>query len=133
MFCKKNNLPGGPCRHLSLAEALLARDVGDYVAFCSFPVNATTLYGRAVVGLKIPHLGALAHLPFARQEIGQFCTALAIEDLVEEIKLYQSNAGHAVRMQHEVMNEITTLKRQGYETLLACGNSRHYELANAVL
>jgi len=51
-FCKKSNLPGGPCWHLSLTEALLARDVNAYIAFCSFLVNATVLYGRAVVGLK---------------------------------------------------------------------------------
>ncbi len=130
-FCKKSNLPGGPCWHLLLTEALLVRDVGDYVAFCSFPVNAMRLYGRAVVGLKTPQLGALADLPFARHEIGQFCTALAIEDLVEEIKLHQSSAGHAVRMQHDVMSEINILNHQGYKTLLA-SYSRHDELAKAV-
>lgn len=32
--CKKRNLRGGPCWHLSLTDALLAHDDGGYVAFC---------------------------------------------------------------------------------------------------
>jgi hypothetical protein len=96
---------------------------------CSLPVNATVLFGRAVVGLKITHLGALADLAFARQEIGQFCTPLAIEDLVEEIKLYRSGARQAVRIRHDVESEITALKGQRYKTLLAGGNNSHFDLA----
>jgi hypothetical protein len=131
-LCKKRNLPGGPLWHLLLAWALLAHDEGSYVSFCSFPLNHTTLFGRAVLGLKTPHLGALAAVPFARHELGQFCAALAIEDLVEEIKLQQSGAGNALRTQHDVLSEITTLKNRGYKTLQG-GYSRHDELANAVL
>ncbi len=129
--CRKRNLPGGPLWNFLLAEVLLVGDEGDYIAFCSFPVDGAKLYGRAVVSLKMPCLGALAEVPFACHEIGQFCTALAIEDLVEEIKLHQSGAGHAVRMEHDVMNEISALKYRGYRTLLACYCGDNDGLANA--
>jgi len=119
-YCKKNDLPGGPLWHFLLAEVLMASDVGSYVALASFPLNATKLYGRSAVGVKTPCLGTLAEVYFAQHEIGQFCTALAIEDLAEEIKLYKSGAGHAVRTQHDVMAEIRILEDQGYKALLGC-------------
>jgi hypothetical protein len=131
-LCRKNNLPGGPLWNFLLAEVLLFGDDGDYVAFCSFPINDTKFYGRAVVSLKTPHMGALAEVSFACHEIGQFCTALAIEDLVDEIKLYQSGAGHVVRIQHDVMSEITALKHRGYKALLACYCADNDGLARAV-
>jgi hypothetical protein len=118
-FCKKNNLPGGPLWHLHLAEALMAHDDGSYVAFSSFPLNGENLFGRATINLKIPHWGKLAEVAFASHEIGQFCTALAIEDVVEELRLHQSGAGHVLRMQRDVMEEINALKHRGYRTLLA--------------
>lgn len=115
-YCKKNNLPDG---HHLLACVLLAQDDSGYIAFCSLPVNATKLYGRAAFGLKTPHLGVLADLYFARQEIGQFCTAMAIEDLIEEIRRYLSGAGHSIRLRNDIMTEINELKHRGYKYLLA--------------
>jgi hypothetical protein len=127
-YCEKNNLPGRPNL---MAWVLLANDDSGYIAFCSFTVNATKLYGRAAFGLKTPHLGVLADLYFARQEIGQFCTALAIEDLIEEIRLYLSGAGHAVRLRNDVVTEINELKVRGYKHLLAFYSDPDDELSRA--
>jgi len=58
-------------------------------------------------------------VPFSRHEIGQFCTALAIEDLVEELTLLQSGAGHVLSQPDDVLHEVQSLRRAGYVTLLA--------------
>jgi hypothetical protein len=130
-FCKKNALPGRPLWHLYLSETLLHHDTGRYVAFASYPMETAKLYGRAALGLRVPHPGALALVAFTRHEIGQFCTALAIEDLVEEMKLYQVGSGHATRLRSDVMADIKVLKDSGYKPLLAC-YSADDELAKAV-
>ena len=117
--CRKNEVPGGPMWHLQVSEALLSHEAMGYAAYASMPVGGTNLCGRAVIGLKIPCAGRLAHVPFSLHEIGQFCTAQAIEDLVEEITLFQSGAGHVLRLRDDVLHEVQSLRRAGYVTLLA--------------
>jgi hypothetical protein len=128
-YCRQNNVPGEP--RWQLAWTVLGNDENGYVAFCSLPVNATKLYGRAAVSLKIPHLGALADLSFARQELGQFCTAMAIDDLIEQIGLYLSGAGHAVRLRNDTMTEMSELKHRRYKFLLGAYHDKDDELASA--
>jgi hypothetical protein len=130
-FCRQNDVPGGP--RWQLAWTVLGNDENGYVAFSSLPVNATKLYGRAAVSLKIPHLGALADLSFARQELGQFCTAMAIDDVVEQIRLYLTGAGHAVRLRNDTLTEISELKQLGYEYLLGLYQDEDDELSKAAL
>jgi uncharacterized protein DUF2726 len=127
-YCKKNGLPGRPDL---LASVLLAQDDSGYFAFCSLPVKVTKLYGRAAFCLKTPHLGAPADLFFARQEIGQFCAALAIEDLIDEIGRYLSGAGHAVRLRDDIMTEMTELKHRGHKYLLGFHGGDNDELCRA--
>lgn len=100
--CKKLGVPGGPMWHLGAAEALLGHDDGSLAAFSSMTVGDLNLYGRAVIGLKVPCRGLLADVPFSRLEMGQYCTALAIEDLVEELKLKFDGGGHVLRRRHNV-------------------------------
>ena len=130
-YCKQHSVEGGPHYQFLLSEVLMANEDGSYVAFCSFPIGTKKLYGRNAISLKIPCFGALAGVSFSRLELGQFCTALAIDDLVEEIKLHHNGAGHAVRQQYDVLDDIKTLKRTGYVALLS-GYSRDDELAKTV-
>ena len=118
-YCRKNGVPGGPLWHLQAAEALFAHDAGDFVAFSSMKLGHVKLCGRALIGLKMPCRGQLTEVPFSRHEIGQFCTALAIEDLIEELTLFQNGAGHVVRKPEDVLREVDDLRRAGYVTLLA--------------
>ncbi len=118
-YCKKNDVPGGPMWHLRAAEALLAHEAGGYAAFCSMSIGDTNLCGRAMIALKMPCRGQLENVPFSRHEIGQFCSALAIEDLVEELQVYRSGGGHVVRQREDVLNEVGDLRQAGYQTLLA--------------
>jgi hypothetical protein len=118
-YCKKNGVPGGPMWHLRVAEALLSHEAIGYAAYSTMPVGEAKLCGRAMIGLKIPCRGRLADVPFSRHEIGQFCTALATEDLVEEMTLLQSGAGHVLRQPDDVLQEVQSLRRVGYVTLLA--------------
>jgi hypothetical protein len=118
-FCKKNGIPGGPFWHLNAAEALFTHEAGGFAAFSSMKLGNVTLCGRAFIGLKRPCLGQLGEVPFSRHEIGQFCTALAIEDLIEELTLFQAGGGHVLRAPEDVLQEVENLRKSGYVMLLA--------------
>lgn len=118
-YCKEHNVPGSPSWHLRVAEALFAHKAGDFAAFASMNVGDVKLCGRAFIALKIPCRGKLAEVPFSRHEIGQFCTALAIENLVEELTLLHAGAGHVIRKTEDVLQEVHDLRRAGYKMLLA--------------
>jgi hypothetical protein len=118
-FCKKNGIPGGPFWHLQAAEALFTHEAGSFAAFSSLKLDNVNLCGRALIGLKMPSRGQLGEVPFSRHEIGQFCTALAIEDLIEELALFQTGAGHVLRTSEEVLEEVENLRHSGYVMLLA--------------
>lgn len=119
-FCRKCEVPDGPMWHLRIAHVLLARDEDGFAAFSSFEVESEKLFGRCIIDLKLPHLGALGSVAFSRHEIGQFCTALAIDDLIEEMTFYR-NAGHIVRRRDEVVAEIVIMKERGFLPLLGTG------------
>lgn len=118
-FCKKNGVPGGPFWHLQAAEALFTNETGGFAAFSSMQFGNVKLCGRAFIGLKMPCLGQLGTVPFSRHEIGQFCTALAIEDLIEELTLFHAGGGHVVRTPEDVLQEVESLRSSGYVMLLA--------------
>lgn len=90
-----------------------------------------TLYGRSARAVKMPHVGKLEQLPFAIHEIGQFCTALAIEDLIDEMRLHQSGAGHVIRSQEDVLSEIIALRQRGIRPLFA-NSGNDSELARVI-
>jgi hypothetical protein len=102
---------------------LIRNGCGEYAAFCSFPTENIKLYGRNALGLKIPSFGFLREIHFSGQELGQYCTALAMQDLLEQIKLFHAGFGHIVRRQDEVRSEIETLLEIGFSPLLAVSGS----------
>lgn len=118
-YCKENGVPGGPLWYLQAAETLYAHDTGAFVAFSSMKLGDLKLCGRALIGLKVPCRGQLAEVAFSRHEIGQFCTALAIEDLIEELTLFHKGGGHVLRQPEDVLEEVADLRRTGYVMLLA--------------
>lgn len=118
-YCKRNGVPGGPLWHLKAAEALFTHETGSFMAYSSFDLGNTKLCGRAYIGLKVPSPGSLNEVPFYRHEIGEFCIALAIEDLIEELALLQEGAGHVLRNPVDVLKEVADLRQAGYVTLLA--------------
>jgi hypothetical protein len=118
-FCKRENIGLGSLAQLSIGELLLGSDQGDYVAFSAFPIKDTKLYGRAALGLKVPNFGLLGEVFFSRQELGQFCVALAIEDLLEQMKLHHFGSGHVLRWRDDVHQEIDLLFGRGFSLLLA--------------
>ena len=121
--CRQHGLPGGPMWHLRITEALFAHDEGEFAAFTYADLGDVRLCGRSLVGLKMPCRGKLADVPFARHEIGQFCTALAIEDLVEELSLHRAGGEHVARRAEDVLEEAANLRRSGYTLLLASHGS----------
>lgn len=118
-FCKKNGIPGGPFWHLQTAEALFSHEAGSLAAFASLKLGTVKLCGRADLGLRMPSLGPLKEIPFSRHEIGQFCTALAIEDLIEELTLFHTGGGHVLRTPEDVLRDVENLRGSGYAVLLA--------------
>jgi Protein of unknown function (DUF2726) len=129
-FCKRENIWKGPISHLFISELMLGRSSGEYVAFTSFAIEQTKLYGRAALSLKVPNFGRLADVQFSRQELGQYCTALAIDELLEQLKLYNSGSGHILRRQHEVRSEINDLLDKGFSVLMGLSASGDNELTN---
>jgi hypothetical protein len=118
-YCKRKNIARGALSHLSVGWLLMGNDVGEFAAFSIFPIDQTKLYGRATLGLKIPNFGPLSDVQFTRQELGQYCTALAIHELFEQLKLYHGGSGHILRRQDEIRTEVQTLLSNGFSTLLA--------------
>lgn len=118
-FCKKEGIGEGVLEHLAMEGLLMRNDNGEYVAFSSFPIEGTKLYGRTILGLKIPHFGLLQGVQFSGQELGQYCMALAIHDLLEELKMFRRGHRHIVRRQDEIQDEIGTLRKCGFSLLVA--------------
>jgi hypothetical protein len=56
---------------------------------------------------------------FTKQELGQYCTAAALDDLLNEIRLFHVDALHVIRRKNEVYDEIEILRSQGFSPLLA--------------
>jgi len=124
-YCKKHGLPRGPLWHLGVAEILLSNDGDGFAAFASFNTGNARVYGRSTLDLKIPSMGALADLSFARHEIGQFCSTLALDDLIEEMKLL-AEAGHVVRSREAVISEFAAMKARGFHPLLGSGSDEDF-------
>lgn len=118
-FCRKVGEPFPELAHLSLSELLLRKSSGEFLAFASYALGGTKLYGRSAVSLKMPAIGRLEEVDFARVEMGQYCTAAAIYDLVDQLELLYSGSGHAVRRYDEVVEEIETARQQGFGFCLA--------------
>jgi len=118
-FCEQQNIADGMLSHFAMEGLLMCNDNGEYVAFSSFPIESTKLYGRNTFGLKIPHFGLLREVKFSGQELGQYCMALAIQDLLEELKLFRGGSGNIVRRHDEILDEIDTLRKRGFSLLLA--------------
>ena len=57
-------------------------------------------------------------VPFAEIEIGHFCTALALSDLLEGLKIFDVGAKHIITRRDEVLDQISALKHCGFSTLL---------------
>jgi hypothetical protein len=113
-----------------LSEALFWNGRGNYIAFSSLFVEERNFFGRSEVSIITPHLGLLAGIPCIRPEMGQFCTALAIEEIIEQLKMYRAGAGHVLRTGTEVIEEISIIQRQGWNPVLLA-YSRDETLANA--
>jgi hypothetical protein len=127
-YCNKKSIGRGAISHLSVGEILMRNSFGEYVAFCGFPVGTTKLYGRSTVTLKIPSFGRLQDIQFSSPELGQFCTASAIYDLLDELKLFHIAPGHVIRQRDEVENEIKDLRQQGFSVVLALSCNSDDEL-----
>jgi hypothetical protein len=122
-FCKRENIAGGALSHFSIGGLLMQNDHGEFAAFCSFPIENIKLYGRNALGLKIPNFGLLREVQFSRQELEEYCMALAIQGLLEQIKLFHAGSGHIVRREDEVWNEVETLLERGFTLLLSFSGS----------
>lgn len=120
-ICKRHDLPGGPLWQLGLREILLGHNNGDLAAFAYYPLPGRTVYARCVIRLKIPYRGRIGDVPFAFHEIGQFCTARAIDDLAEELIMDVDGHGHMLRRREDVLSEIMTLRAEEFRMLLASG------------
>lgn len=127
-YCKSAGLPGGPFWHMNIAELLLSHDELGLAAFTSFPAASRSLYGRATIDFKLPALGFLDSIPFLHHEIGQFCIALAIYDLIEELKL-DREAGHITRKRDDIAVELADMKALGYRPLLGSGADPDFQAA----
>ena len=141
-YCEQNGVLGGPLWHMHVSTVLFMHDAGDFVAFsslklheevalCGLKLGQFMLCGRALIGLKIPYWGQLAEVPFSHLEMGQFCTALAIEDMIEELTLFQAGGGHVMRRPEDVLQEVDELGRAGYKMITAFGEAGN-EFAQAI-
>jgi hypothetical protein len=75
---------------------------GQYAAYCSLPLGDAKLYGQKRLTFRAPNYGVLETVPFAETEIGLFCTALALSDLLEELKLFDLGERHIITQRDEV-------------------------------
>lgn len=117
-FCARKNLSEGSMSHWRMAELLMVDQDGQYAAFCSLPVGDIKLYGQKRLTFKAPTYGALEGVLFARHEIGQFCTAGAYADLLEELRLFDLGEKHVLTRRDEVLEQIEALKQLGFSMML---------------
>jgi hypothetical protein len=120
-FCARNFLSEGKFAYLAIGELLLMNQEGQYAAFCSLPIGDVKLYGQKEMSFRVAGWGALDGVPFAKHEIGMFCLASALSDLLEELKIYDLGENHILTRRDEVLDHIETLKQRGFSMLLASG------------
>lgn len=97
-FCARNFLSEGKFAYLAIGELLMMNQEGQYAAFCSLPIGDVKLYGQKEMSFRVAGWGALDGVPFAKHEIGMFCLASALSDLLEELKIsYPYSQGRGLR------------------------------------
>jgi len=126
--CKLRGLERAEVAHMSISELLVRNREGEFLAFCSFPINRTKLYGRAALGLKLPSAGPLREVQFSEQELGQFCTAMAIYDLLDQLELSFRGEIHIIRTREEIVEEVRALSSRGYSFLLSFGTDPELQI-----
>lgn len=128
-FFRTRNSPFAELAHMKISELLLRGVDGEFIAFTSYPVGTEKVYGRSAITIKVPSMGALGEVDFARIEMGQFCTALAIRDLADQLALFHSDSRHIARRRDEVLDEIRAVRQNGFKVMLSLFSGSDNELA----
>lgn len=121
---KLNGLTDDDLPHLSIDKLVVRSPDDDLRAFVSINSSKGSIMGKARVRISVPSPGFLSEIGSIPMEIAQFADGMACDDLLENIRLVGTGAGHVVRSADEVLREIMGLGRQGYTLALGGGGSR---------
>jgi hypothetical protein len=86
----------------------------EIVAYESVLIGDRQIVGKYQLALKVPSYGALAEIMFTPWEIAEFASGLALEDMIENMRLVASGGAHVVPSVDDYINEIRTLQERGY-------------------
>lgn len=116
---KRNSAPGGPFYHLNITSIMFGKHGSSFIGFASIPVGTHFVFGRARLDIGTPSLGKLGQLPYGWNALGDYCEAMTLEDLADELETFFSQGAHVLRTRDSVTAEALVLFEQGYRTL--CG------------
>jgi hypothetical protein len=100
--------------HLSMQSVRLRGPSDEVIAYESIIVADRQIVGKHLLGIRVPSYGTLSEILFTPWEIAEFASGLAMEDMVENMRLLASGAGHVVPSADDYIAEIKVLLEQGY-------------------
>jgi hypothetical protein len=120
---KKSNLDNHDFPHLSINRLVVQSADGDLRGFASIESIKGTIIATSKARISLASAGFLAEIATIPMEIAQFVDGMACEQLLENIRLIGTGAGHVVRTVDEVLQDLRNLANQGYEVVFSTGCS----------
>ncbi|EMS96695.1 hypothetical protein H009_15763 [Agrobacterium tumefaciens str. Cherry 2E-2-2] len=109
--------------HFSISHLTLRSPTDHLHSFFSVNSNKGPIVGTAALKVTLPSPGFLDDLGFASIEIAQFVEGMAFDNLLENIRLIATGAGHVVTHSDERLQELKRLGEQDYTLVMGGGGS----------
>ena len=109
--------------HLTVSHLILESPNDQLHAFVSVNSTKGPIIGTATLKLSLPSPGFLSDLLFVSAEIGEFSEGMAFDNLLDNIRLVASGAGHVVTHTDERLQELRSLGSQGFKLVMGGGGS----------
>lgn len=109
--------------HFSISHLTLRSPTDHLHTFVSVNSNKGPIVGTAALKVSLPSPGFLDDLGFASIEIAQFVEGMAFDNLLENIRLIATGAGHVVTHADERLAELKNLSQQGFTLVMGGGGS----------
>ncbi|UXS31900.1 DUF2726 domain-containing protein [Agrobacterium tumefaciens] len=116
-------LSDSPHPHFSISHVTLRSPTDHLHTFVSVNSSKGPVVGTAALKVSLPSPGFLDDLGFASMEIAQFVEGMAFDNLLENIRLIATGAGHVVTHADERLAELKYLGEQGFTLMMGGGGT----------